>query len=464
MESLFKEIQPDASSRKLIFAWLLLAVMSLVFAGVFAFLLAMSRTPGVQNLWDSGGFIYTALVVHVVLSVVIWFLTFCGVLMVFSFFAFRNVSSAYLPLGWLGFVLAAVGTTLLILPAFLPGGEPSLNNYIPVLQTPVYYTGLFLFGSGLFFSLLHAFLGFLSNPRSIPSDGVFSQISFGMGAYGVSVLVALICFALAYKFMPPMATPKAYFERFFWGGGHVLQASNTIGMLCAWLLLTRLAGGTVPIPARAIKFFFVITVFVVLPAPVIYFKTNMLSREFKEYFTAMMQWGFNPAAIMIGLGIAMSFFSGKKGPRLKPMWTQPAFVSLFFSLLLFGAGGLIAIFIVGSDVRIPSHYHGVIGAVTISFMGLSYYILPLLGRDIYFPKLARVQPYLYGIGQLLFVLGLFLAGSHGVPRKTYGEAQNLDHTAKVIGMIIMGTGGLIAISGGAAYVWNMLFSMFRKKR
>ncbi len=461
LPALFDHLEFDDRSKKITFAWLSLAVMSLVFAGVFAFLLAASRTPGIQNLFDSGGFIYTALVVHVVLLLVIWFLAFCGVLLSLSFSAFRSAPMAALPLGWAGFILAAAGTSLLILPAFLKGGVPSLNNYIPVLQSPVYYSGLILFASGLFISLLHTALSSFSSAGRPSRENVLSQVSFGMAAFGVSIIVALCCFALAYKSLPDMAISKGYFERLFWGGGHILQASNTIGMLCAWLLLARLTMGPVPIPDRVVKFLFIFTVLFILPSPLLYFRTHIMSMEHKVGFTTLMQWGLSPATVLIGLGILKLIFSGK-GEAKKLKWSEPGFSSLVFSMVLFAVGGIIGILIVGSDVRIPSHYHGVIGAVTLSFMGLSYYLLPLLGRKVYFPKLSRIQPYLYGIGQLLFILGLFLAGAHGVQRKTYGEAQNLDQIAKIAGMAIMGIGGLVAISGGVSYVLNMIFSMFGK--
>lgn len=292
---------------------------------------------------------------------------------------------------------------------------------------------------------------------------MLSEVSFAMGAFSVTVIISFVCFGLAYKLLPPAMDPKAYFERLFWGGGHILQVSNTIGMLCAWLLLCHLTIGKIPIPSRAVKFFFIITVFVVLPSPMIYFNTNILSPEHKNSFTRIMEWGFSPAAFLIGLGILRAFLSASKDKTKKCSWCEPGFSALFFSILLFASGGIIGVLIIGSDVRIPSHYHGVIGAVTMSFMGLSFYLLPLLDRKVYFPRMAKIQPYLYGIGQLLFVMGLFMAGSHGVPRKTYGEAQQLDHYAKIAGMVVMGVGGLVAISGGITYLLNMLYSIFKTR-
>ncbi len=52
-------------------AWLLLGLVSLVFAGVFSILLVMARTPVVQELIPLIDFFRVALVIHVTLSVLV---------------------------------------------------------------------------------------------------------------------------------------------------------------------------------------------------------------------------------------------------------------------------------------------------------------------------------------------------------------------------------------------------------
>jgi hypothetical protein len=68
-------------------------------------------------------------------------------------------------------------------------------------------------------------------------------------------------------------------------------------------------------------------------------------------------------------------------------------------------------------------------------------------------KLARIQPYFYGGGQLLHVLGLVISGGYGVQRKVAGAAQELDTVERVAGMGLMGLGGLISIVGGFLFIY-----------
>ena len=102
----------------------------------------------------------------------------------------------------------------------------------------------------------------------------------------------------------------------------------------------------------------------------------------------------------------------------------------------------------GSNVTIPAHYHGSIVGVTLAFMGMTYDLLPRLGYARASMRAARLQPYVYGSGQLLHVIGLWWSGGYGVQRKVAGTEQGLDGLEKIAAMGLMGLGGLVAIVGG----------------
>ena len=138
--------------------------------------------------------------------------------------------------------------------------------------------------------------------------------------------------------------------------------------------------------------------------------------------------------------------------RLANDTMRPLRAALLASVLLFAAGGVIGIFIQGSNVRIPAHYHGCIVGVTLALMGVVYKTLPALGYQAPQGRLATYQPWLYGAGQLMHIIGLVWSGGYGVQRKVAGAEQVLRSTAEVAGMGLMGLGGLIAIIGGLLFV------------
>ncbi len=84
----------DRHARKLTTAWLVLGCMALVIAGLFTILIVLSRTPFFQEIIPWVDFFHTALVVHVNLTVLVWFLAFAGV-----FWSYTN-SARCLVCGW----------------------------------------------------------------------------------------------------------------------------------------------------------------------------------------------------------------------------------------------------------------------------------------------------------------------------------------------------------------------------
>ncbi|HNU12575.1 MAG TPA: cbb3-type cytochrome c oxidase subunit I, partial [Rubrivivax sp.] len=133
--------------------------------------------------------------------------------------------------------------------------------------------------------------------------------------------------------------------------------------------------------------------------------------------------------------------------------------ALLASMLLFVAGGLIGVTIQGSNVKIPAHYHGCIVGVTLALMGLVYRLLPELGYRAPQGRLALLQPWLYGVGQLLHIIGLVWSGGYGVQRKVAGAEQVLRSTGEIAGMGLMGLGGLLAIIGGLLFALVVLRAM-----
>jgi hypothetical protein len=73
------------------------------------------------------------------------------------------------------------------------------------------------------------------------------------------------------------------------------------------------------------------------------------------------------------------------------------------------------------------------------------------------------QPYVYGGGQLIHVLGLAWSGGYGVQRKVAGAEQALVSLEQKIGMGMMGLGGLIAVIGGLMFVVICLKAMSARK-
>ena len=132
-----------------------------------------------------------------------------------------------------------------------------------------------------------------------------------------------------------------------------------------------------------------------------------------------------------------------------PATARPLRAALWSSMVLFAAGGVIGLFIGGSNVTIPAHYHGCIVGVTLALMGLVFHLLPRLGyARAAGPAGGGAADRCTASGQLMHIVGLVWSGGYGVQRKVAGAEQVLRSAGEVAGMGLMGLGGLLAIVGG----------------
>jgi len=424
-------------------AWLWLGVLALIGSGVLAVLLVLSRTPGIQDVFPLKDLFRAALVVHVDLSVAVWFMAFAAVI----WSAVGGAGCA--GLGWLGFALAALGTALMSVSPFFPGAEPVLNNYIPVLKQPLFFAALWIFAAGSTLTVLRALitiwpLGLRAEPLRL---GAF------LGA--VAAALALLAFYWSAAAVP-WIDAVLYYEVLFWGGGHALQFQHSLLMIVAWLWIAAQLGQPWPLSPRALAVLFWLAAVPLLAVPAIYWLVPVGSLPHVELFAKLMIWGHPYMGPLVVLAALLLW-------RARGLPDEPAKSAFVASFVLFLLGGVLGYMIHGVNVVIPAHYHGSTVGVTLAFMGLTYVLLPELGFARAEGRLAVWQPYVYGGGQLVHVLGLAWSGGYGVQRKVAGADQFLTTLPQKVGMGMMGLGGLIAVIGGLMFVVVCLQAMSRHR-
>jgi cytochrome c oxidase subunit 1 len=192
---------------------------------------------------------------------------------------------------------------------------------------------------------------------------------------------------------------------------------------------------------------------------------------------ASMIHGFTvPAGMELGArlrGLTNGFFEWLR----KAPWGDPGFSSLVFSIVVFGfVGGITGVtigteqinIIVHNTLRSPGHFHATVASGTaMAFMGATYYLIPLVFRKkVAFWPLARIQPYLFAGGMLVFVMAMTFAGSFGVPRRhwdiSFSQAPfdvQFDPAVDLI-LAVMALGGITAATGALAFVAIAVASVF----
>jgi cytochrome c oxidase subunit I len=143
---------------------------------------------------------------------------------------------------------------------------------------------------------------------------------------------------------------------------------------------------------------------------------------------ASMLHGFTvPAGIEVGQRLR-GYGKGTFDWLKRAPWGDPGFSSLAFSIVVFGfVGGITGVtfgteqinIIAHNTLRIPGHFHAtVVSGTAMAFMGLTYYVIPLIFRKkVAFWPLAKIQPYLFAGGMLIFSMAMTFAGTFAVPRR-----------------------------------------------
>ena len=296
----------------------------------------------------------------------------------------------------------------------------------------------------------------------IASSPVPAEGSSTRSAGVIAAAVALIAFGWSLAVVPRDLPAKAYYEILFWGGGHALQFTWTLMMLVGWLTLAQACGGRIPLSPRVVLLLFALALAGVFGTPLAYLMHDVGTVEHRDMHTWGMRFGGGLAILPVALAVLVEVAPLRRSRSLGAL-QRPLRAALLASMLLFVAGGLIGLTINGSNVKIPAHYHGCIVGVTLALMGLVFHLLPQLGWRAPEGRLAVAQPWLYGVGQLLHIVGLVWSGGYGVQRKVAGSEQVLRSAGEVAGMGLMGLGGLLAIAGGLLFVVVVLRSM-RKNR
>ena len=424
--------------------WFLFAIGSLVLAGLLSLTLVVARLPFLGWLFTDPLFFRRALVVHVDLSIVVWFqagtLAFLGLAL--GSRLNRGVTMASL-------ALAGTGVAGLLVGAGMPGAQPVLSTYVPVSDPPVFFAGLVCWfaGVGLFFA--HA----LTTPARTDAKALTGDTVIALRASAVANLLAIVTFAGASRTTPD-AAPAVFYELVFWGGGHVLQAANVAAMLALWLHLLHRWSGRPVLSTRAATALLCALVLPQVIMPVLAFGGTTATNYF-SMATHLMRWTIFPVVLVV-LGVAGAHVWRH---RANANWRDYRFAGLAASAALTLLGFILGALIRSSSTLVPGHYHCAIGAVTIALMAAAYDFCTAVapGRaKPETPRRARLQLLLFGGGQAVFGLGFALAGAYGLGRKQYGAEQHVRSVGEYLGLGVMGLGGFVAVAGGIFFLAVMV--------
>ena len=476
-------LRVDAAAQALIKANAVAAVVFLAIGGLMGLLVALTRWPAVHLLPPD--WFYLVLTGHGANVLLFWIIFFEMAVLYFASAVLLNSRLAAPKVAWLGFVLMVAGALMANYAVLRGDSTVMFTSYPPMQASPWFYLSLILFavgalaGVGVFFGTLVVAKEEGTYEGSIPlvTFGALTAaiIAVFTIASGAIILIPTFLWSLG---LISSIDPLLY-KVVWWGMGHSSQQINVSAHVAIWYMIGALLVGAKPLSEKVSRTAFLMYILFLqiasahhlLAEPGMTASWKIVNTSYMMYLAVMgsMIHGLTVPGAIEAAQRRNGYTKGAFEWLRKAPWGNPAFAGMFLSLVFFGFIGGISGVVLGTEqlnvlmhntIYVPGHFHGtVVAGTTLAFMAATYLVLPLIfQREIVFPKLAKWQPYLFGIGAAGISLFMMGAGTLGVPRRhwdiTFADASlGFAHSAGAF--LMMGLNGIFAVLaaiGGIAYV------------
>lgn len=429
---------------------------------------------------------YQGLTAHGVLNAIVLTFAFAN-----GFLALTTARALGRPLngGLLGTTLTLMVVGTVMAGYAIASGQASvLFTFYPPLQAhPLFYIGLALLVVSTWTTLLTLLLGLSAWRKEnagarIPLMAFVSVVTYIMwfiASLGIAVEVVglLIPWSLGWvQNSDPLLS-----RTLFWFSGHPIVYFWLLPVYVSWYtMIPKHAGGKLFSDTITRVVFLM---FLVLSIPVGFHHqyTDPGIGQGMKAAHAVLTFGVFFPSLITAFSVMWALEIGGRNRGAKGLldwfwkldWGNPVLAVQVLAMLTFllgGATGLInASFtmnqIVHNTTWVPGHFHMTVGsAVTMSFMGIAYWLVPYLkGRELWGRKLALAQGWIYFVGVLVFARGMISGGLDGMPRRTALMDAPYSKPSWELAGIVTGVGGTIMLVGGLLFFVVLLGTIFLGK-
>jgi cytochrome c oxidase subunit 1 len=385
---------------------------------------------------------YHGVALHGVLNVLVWTTFFIAGFVPFVVTRALGRPLASRPLGWLTFGVMIGGLLVAAVPLVGNAATVMFTFYPPLMANWAFYVGLTLVVVGTWLVTLNLALTLRAwwamHPGvRTPLAAFMGMVTFAMWTIASLGIAAEMLFMLIPWSLGWVSGTDALLARvLFWFTGHPIVYFWLLPAYLSWYtLVPRQAGGRLFSDPLARASFIL---FLVLSTPLGFHHqfTDPGIHEGWKLVHAFLTFAVFFPSLLTFFNVVASLEDGarRRGGRgwlawfLRLPWGDPVVTAQVGAMLTFafgGVGGLInASFnlnlLVHNTAWIPGHLHLTVGtAVTLSFMGITYWLVPLLrGRQLWSRRLALAQVWLWLAGMVIFSNAMHRLGLMGMPRRT----------------------------------------------
>jgi cytochrome c oxidase subunit 1 len=469
------------------------AVVFLLVGGIYGLLVGLTRWPAV-HLLEADQF-YLVLTGHGINVLIFWIIFFEIAVLYFCSSVLLNCRLAAPKFAWAGFALMLIGALMNNIVVLQGNASVMMTSYAPMQAPPLFYLSLILFAVGALIGCFVFFATLVIAKEEKTYDGSVPLVTFG--AITAAIIAVFTIVSGAIILLPTLAwslgiishIDSLMYRLVWWAFGHSSQQINVSAHIAIWYAIASIVFGAKPLSEKVSRMAFLLYILFLQIASAHHLLVDPgISSEFKMFNTSYAMYLAVMASMVHGLTVPGSIEAAQRAKGLnsgffewlrKAPWGNPTFSGMFISLVGFGFLGGISGVVMGAEqinmivhntLYVPGHFHAtVVIGTTLSFMALTYWLVPILfRRELLMKGLASWQPYIFGLG--MFGVSLFLmgAGTLGVPRRhfdisfsaTGGIVHEFPSAANTL-MALNGLSVVLAAIGGAAFciivVGSLLF-------
>jgi cytochrome c oxidase subunit 1 len=485
----------DRSAESLIKANAVAGVVALLIAGIMALGVVLTRWQEVHLL--PADLFYQVLTAHGINALIFWCIFFEVAIMYFASSVLLRTRIASPGWAWIGFALMIIGAVMNNVAVLQGNSSVMMTSYVPMQAEPHFYLGLILFAVGALIGCF-VFLGTLVIAKEDKTyDGSVPLVTFGALTACIIAVFTIACGAII--LVPTFLWSIGYINHIdaemyrviWWGLGHSSQQINVAAHVSVWYLIIGVLFNARPMSEKVSRSAFLLYIFFLQLASAHHILVDPgISSEWKVFNTSYAMYLAVLASMIHGLTIPGAMEVAQRGKGFtkglfewlrKAPWGNPVFSGFFISLFTFGfIGGITGVvmgteqinLIIHNTIYVPAHFHAtVVTGTTLTFMALTYLLIPLLfRREIFMPWVAKMQPYVFGGGMTMMILFMLGAGTLGVSRRHWdmdftGAALSFEYPGTAYLMMAIGAiGGVLGVVGGVMFLVVTLGSLLFGKK
>ena len=479
----YSGLKIEANAEALIKVNAVAAVLFLALGGLMGLLVALTRWPAIQLL--PAEWFYLVLTGHGANVLLFWIIFFEIAVLYFASAVILGCRLAAPKTAWLAFALMVVGALMANYAVLRGDSTVMFTSYPPMMASQWFYLSLIIFAVGALIAVFIFFGTLVVAKAENTYDGSVPLVTFGAITAGIIAVFTLASGAII--LIPTWLwslglisnIDTLMYKVVWWGMGHSSQQINVSAHVSIWYAIGAMVLGAKPLSEKVSRMaFFMYILFLQLASAHHILAEPGMSSTWKIVNTSYMMYLAVMGSMIHGLTVPGAIEAAQRRNGYtrgafewltKAPWGNPAFAGMFLSLVMFGFIGGISGVVLGTEqlnvlmhntIYVPGHFHGtVVAGTTLAFMAMTYLVVPLIfQRDILWPRLARLQPFVFGIGAAGISLFMMGAGTLGVARRHWDmsltdAAHRFEYPAAAYLMMgLNGISAVLAAIGGIMFI------------